>query len=222
MQSESRVSPPSEMLDPDCVFCQRTTIANYILKETPTFRILADHAPLVPGHMLIVPRMHYACYGTVPATLDDELLALKQEVQRFFGRYYEPSVFWEHGVFHQTVFHAHLHCFPVSTIHYDPATNLHASQVSVQEAIRTWYNTHGPYFYLEDTTHGAFLFAPTLASYQSIIQKLWQAAMAHNKQTARLPPPLRRKLSGPFIQDLQATWLLFQEEEKNYVDSTGA
>jgi diadenosine tetraphosphate (Ap4A) HIT family hydrolase len=221
MHSESRVSPPDETLDPDCVFCQRDTIADYILKETPTLRLLADHAPLVPGHMLIVSRSHYACYGAVPATLDQELCALKQEVQRFFVRYYEPSVFWEHGVYHQTVFHAHLHSFPVSTIHYDPTSNLHASVVSAQEDIRTWYTTHGPYFYLEET-HSAFLFAPELASYLAIIQKLWQAAIAHNKQTARLPPLLRRKLSGPFIQDLQAKWLLFQEEEKNYVDTTGA
>src|SRR5438552_13712965 len=98
MQSESSVSPVVETLDPNCVFCQRNSIVNYILKETSTFRIIADHAPLVPSHMLIVPRSHYACYGAVPATLDDELHTLKQEVQRFLARYYEPTIFWEHGV----------------------------------------------------------------------------------------------------------------------------
>jgi len=220
MHNESSISAEIETLDPNCAFCQRSIIANQILKETPAFRIIADHAPLVPGHLLIVPRNHYTCYGDVPAALDDELFALKQEVQRFFLRYYEPTVFWEHGVFHQTVFHAHLHCFPFGETHYDPTKNLHALTVSAQEDIRTWYSTHGQYFYLEDV-HNAFLFAPKQDAYQYIIRNvLWQAALARNKQTAALPSALRQKLSGPFIQDLQVKWQLFQEEEKNYVDST--
>ncbi len=222
MQSESRVSPEIETLDPNCAFCQRSSITNYILKETRAFRIIADHAPLVPGHMLIAPRNHYACYGAVPATLDDELFALKHEVQRFFVRYYEQPVFWEHGIFRQTVFHAHLHCFPFGETHYDPSTHLHELHISSQEDIRTWYTTHGQYFYLEDI-HNAFLFAPRQDAYQHIIQNvLWQAALAHNKQTAWLPPRQRQERGGPFIRALQEKWQLFQEEERNYVDSTGA
>jgi diadenosine tetraphosphate (Ap4A) HIT family hydrolase len=220
MQNESSISPEIETLKSNCAFCQRSSITDQILKETPAFRIIADHAPLVPGHLLIVPRNHYTCYGDVPAALDDELFALKQEVQRFFLRYYEPTVFWEHGVFHQTVFHAHLHCFPFGETHYDPSKHLQELTVSSQEDIRTWYNTHGQYFYLEDI-HNAFLFAPSQDAYQYIIQNvLWQAALVRNKRTAWLPSQQRQKLSGPFIQDLQAKWQLFQEEEKNYVDST--
>jgi diadenosine tetraphosphate (Ap4A) HIT family hydrolase len=222
MQSESSISTEIETRDPNCVFCQRSSITTYILKETPTFRILADHAPLVPGHMLIVPHNHFACYGTVPATLDEELLTLKHEVQRFFVRYYEQPVFWEHGIFHQTVFHAHLHCFPFGETHYDPSTHRHELKLSAQEDIRTWYTTRGQYFYLEDI-HNAFLFAPRQDSYQYIIQNvLWQAALARNKQTAWLPSRQRQELSGPFIQALQEKWLLFQKEEQNYVDPTSA
>lgn len=220
MYNESSISPEIETLKSDCAFCQRSFITDQILKETPAFRIVADHAPLVPGHVLIVPRNHYTCYGDVPAALDDELLALKQEVQRFFLRYYEPTVFWEHGVFHQTVFHAHLHGFPFGETHYDPAKNLHALIVSSQEDIRTWYITRGQYFYLEDI-HNAFLFAPQQDTYQYIMRNvLWQAALARNKQTAWLPSAQRQKLSGPLMRDLQVKWQLFQEEEKNYVDST--
>jgi diadenosine tetraphosphate (Ap4A) HIT family hydrolase len=220
MHSESNVSSQAYTLKPGCPFCQHSSIADHILKETPAFRILADHAPLVPGHLLIVPRNHYTCYGDVPSTLDDELLALRREVQRFFVRYYEPTVFWEHGIFHQTVFHAHLHCFPFGETHYDPSTHLHELIVSAQEDIRAWYTTRGEYFYLEDI-HTAFLFAPRQDAYQYIIRNvLWQAAMTRNKQTAALPSLLRQQLSRPLIQDVQAKWQLFQEEEKNYVDST--
>lgn len=220
MQSESSASSQTYTLKPGCPFCQRSSIANYILKETRAFRILADHAPLLPGHLLIVPRSHYTCYGDVPADLDDELFALRQEVQRFFVHYYEPTVFWEHGIFHQTVFHAHLHCFPLGETHYDPSTHLHEFTVSSQEDIRTWYTTRGQYFYLEDI-HNAFLFAPQQEPYRSIIHNvLWQAAIAHNSPTASLPALQRQQLSEPLIQDLQAKWQLFQEEEKNYVHST--
>ncbi len=221
MQSESSVSPELETLDPNCAFCQRSSIANQILKETPTFRIIADHAPLVPGHALIVPRNHYACYGAVPVTLDAELFALKHEMQRFFARYYEQPVFWEHGIFRQSVFHAHLHCFPFGETYYDPSTRLHELQISAQEDIRTWYITHGQYFYLEDS-HNTLLFTPSQDSYLHIIQNvLWPAALARNTQTARLPPRQRQELGGPFIQALKEKWQLFQEEEKHHVDSTG-
>ncbi len=220
MHNESSISPEVETLNSNCAFCQRSSIAEQILKETSAFRVIADHAPLVPGHVLIVPRNHYTCYGDVPAALDDELFALKREVQRFLSRYYEQTIFWEHGVFHQTVFHAHLHAFPFGETHYDPSKNLHTLTISAQEEIRTWYSTHGQYFYLEDI-HNAFLFAPQRDTYQYIARNvLWQAAIARNKQTAWLPSQQRQQLSEPFIQDVQTKWQLFQEEEKNYVDST--
>ena len=115
MQNGSRASLNAETNNIDCAFCQRSDIAANILKETTAFLVVADHAPLVEGHILIIPKSHYACYGEVPAELDAELLALKREVQEFFAQYYAPAVFWEHGVFRQTVFHAHLHCFPLVT-----------------------------------------------------------------------------------------------------------
>ena len=109
MLNGSNVSSGTEANKNDCIFCKRTEIS-ILLKETPNFLLAADHAPLVEGHILIIPKQHFACYGEVPAKLDEELFSLKHEVQRFFTRYYAPTVFWEHGIFKQTVFHAHLHC----------------------------------------------------------------------------------------------------------------
>ena len=104
MQNGSRASLNAETNNIDCAFCQLGDIAANILKETTAFLVVADHAPLVEGHILIIPKHHYACYGEVPAALDAELLALKREVQQFFAQFYAPAVFWEHGVFRQTVF----------------------------------------------------------------------------------------------------------------------
>ncbi|MBE3558851.1 MAG: HIT family protein, partial [Ktedonobacteraceae bacterium] len=148
MQGGSNVSLDGASATTECAFCQRSSIADHILKETATFRVVADHAPLVEGHLLIIPREHYTCYGDVPAALDAELFTFKQEVRRFFNRFYDPPVFWEHGIFRQTVFHAHLHCFPFGAIPYDLATGLHALTINTQDDIRAWHATHGHYFYL--------------------------------------------------------------------------
>jgi diadenosine tetraphosphate (Ap4A) HIT family hydrolase len=210
MQSGSRVSLDACMFKTDCTFCQRSGIAHYILKETPTFRILADHAPLVPGHILIVPINHYTCYGDVPATLDADLLTLKHEVQRFFARYYAPVAFWEHGIFRQTVFHAHLHCFPFGNTHYNPSEGLHELEVYSQEDIRAWHKAHGNYFYLEDTQN-AFLFAPGIDYYSRIIQEvLLPGALANNRGSGWHSPQERREIGKPFIEELQAKWYQFQ------------
>src|SRR5436305_6324118 len=161
MQNGSRASSNAKANNIDCAFCQRSDIAANILKETPTFLVVADHAPLVEGHILIIPKHHYTCYGAMPAELDAELSALKQEVQQFFAQFYAPIVFWEHGVFRQTVFHAHLHCFPFGETEYNPQEGLHHLVVHSQDEVRKWYATRGHYFYMADEA-SAFLFAPEM------------------------------------------------------------
>src|SRR5205814_9822122 len=99
MQNGSRASLNAETNTIDCAFCQRSDIAANILKETTAVLVVADHAPLVEGHILIIPKRHYACYGEVPAVLDAELLAFKREVQEFFAQYYAPAVLWQRGGF---------------------------------------------------------------------------------------------------------------------------
>jgi len=222
MQSRSRVFSGADTFKDGCTFCQRSGIAHYILKETPTFRILADHAPLVPGHTLIVPIHHYSCYGDVPAALNADLLALKQEVQRFFARYYAPVAFWEHGIFRQTVFHAHLHCFPFGDTYYNPSAGLHELEVHSQDDIRAWHKAHGNYFYLEDAQN-AFLFAPRIDPYSRIIQEvLLPGALANNRGFGWHSPQERRVVGKPFIEELQAKWHQFQQQEINYADQTSS
>src|SRR2546421_13104667 len=120
MRNGKNDSLDAEVSKMHCAFCNRDDIS-YIFKETANFLIAADHAPLVEGHLLIIPKQHYTCYGSVPAELDTQLFALKHEVRQFLNRFYAPAVFWEHGIFRQTVFHAHLHCFSFGEAYYDHA-----------------------------------------------------------------------------------------------------
>jgi diadenosine tetraphosphate (Ap4A) HIT family hydrolase len=223
MQNGSKASWDSDPTHhPECDFCQRDHIAANILKETPFFRVVADHAPLVEGHILIVPRKHYPCYGGAPATLDTELFALKDEVRRFFGQFYDTPIFWEHGVFRQTVFHAHLHCFPFGDIRYDVREGLHGLIVQGQDDIRRWYTTEGHYFYLEDTQN-ALLFAPEMDTYMRILQTvLWPGASSHSEHKGWRSPQQRIEDGKPLIQSTAQKWRLFQQQEVNYADEAGS
>jgi diadenosine tetraphosphate (Ap4A) HIT family hydrolase len=195
----------------DCTFCQRNNVTD-ILSETPHFLLAADHAPLVEGHLLVIPKDHYACYGDVPSTLDEELFAIKDELRQFYARYYAPVVFWEHGVFRQTVFHAHLHCFPWGNLNYDLDSQIHNAIVSGQEDIRAWYHAQGHYFYLEDE-QVALLFAPEMDRYMHVMQQVFQKGLAARGRPVRMRSPQQRIEEGrPLIEHVKARWSDFQQQ----------
>ncbi len=227
MQSEGGI--PSHLQangnDPNCAFCQRDTIS-FILKETPHFRLATDVAPLVEGHLLIIPKTHYTCYGVVPPALDEELLSLKQEVSNFFAQYYVPPVFWEHGIFRQTVFHAHLHCFPFGVTAYDLANGLHSEVVRSQDDIRAWYRTYGHYFYLEDANI-ALIFEPDMDRYMYVIRDvLWHGVAARSKQSGWRSQAQRSLEGVPLIQATVDKWHAFEQQQKGtateYADETSS
>ena len=209
MQNSTQVPPKNTAQRLECTFCRRSEITD-ILKETPHFLLAADHAPLVEGHLLVIPRNHYACYGAVPAALDQELFAIKDELRQFYAQYYAPVVFWEHGVFRQTVFHAHLHCFPWGNLNYDLNSQVHDIIVSQQEDIRGWYHAQGHYFYLEDAEI-ALLFAPEMDRYMHVVQHVFQKGLAARGSNPRMRPPQQRITEGrPMIEMVKARWEEFQ------------
>jgi diadenosine tetraphosphate (Ap4A) HIT family hydrolase len=221
MLNGSNASLNTESNGSDCAFCERTEIS-YILKETPNFLLVADHAPLVEGHILIIPKQHYACYGEVPAKLDAELFSIKREVQRFFTHCYAPVVFWEHGIFKQTVFHAHLHCFPWGMSGYDPDENLHNFIVSYQEDVRQWYTTQGNYFFMEDSNR-ALLFAPEMNRYLGIVKNVFLRGIASRDGKVEWRSPQQRYEEGaPLIKAMINKWHSFQEQGADHVNKSSA
>jgi diadenosine tetraphosphate (Ap4A) HIT family hydrolase len=221
MLNGSGFSVPAPLHDPTCAFCNPGELA-YTFHETPHFLLAADHAPLVEGHLLIIPKDHYACYGDVPAWLDKELFAVKQLTRRFFTRFYDPPVFWEHGIFRQTVFHAHLHCFPWGNIEYDMNGGLHGAIVTSQDDVRRWYAAYGQYFYLEDPVV-ALLFPPEIERYSQIIRNVFVRGMTLRGGKAELRPPEQRIAEGrPLIQTVIEKWQLFQHQGADYANESGS
>jgi len=155
----------------------------------------------------------------VPAELDAELFTLKQEVQQFLAQNYAPVVFWEHGIFRQTVFHAHLHCFPFGTIEYDHTQELHGAVVHSQEDIRTWYATYGQYFYMEQADT-ALLFIPELDRYLQIIKGIFAQAVARSEHSGWRSPQLRQAEGIPLISASKAKWTSFQRRRHNPEQTT--
>lgn len=194
---------------PKCAFCDRVTLRG-ILHQTDHFLLLADHAPLVEGHLLIIPREHFACYGTVPAALEAEWLALKRTVAEFLGHCYRTPLFFEHGVFRQTVYHAHLHAIPLGaeSFRVDELLVHGGRLVVVPEDVRAWYAEHGQYYYIEQPgpdgqAASAAVFPPELDRYFKALTMLRNAA---GRVETWAPQPLRRLASGPKVAALTTAW----------------
>jgi len=220
MLNGSGFSVDAAPFDPTCPFCLRSEIA-HILRETPRFLLAADHAPMVEGHLLIIPKAHYTCYGDVPAQLDDGLAELKEMVREFFTSFYNPPVFWEHGIFRQTVFHAHLHCFPWDSMAYDVSEGLHSAIITSQEDIRLWHAEHGHYFYLEDRQR-ALIFPPDIQRYSRIIRNVFTHGMTLRGVKPELRPTELRILEGvPLITALTEKWKQFTQQGANYANESG-
>jgi diadenosine tetraphosphate (Ap4A) HIT family hydrolase len=213
-----------EAPEASCVFCQRASL-HYVLKETSTFLLVADHAPLVEGHLLIIPREHYLCYGAVPDELDEQLHSLKEEVKRFAGRFYGPVLFWEHGIFRQTVSHAHLHAIPFGIASYDlgVVSWQPGAVVREQEDLRRWYRAKGAYFYLEDGEK-ALLFPPDPDCYQQVVYHvLWKSLSPEQQRLGWHRKEERMRVGGGWPALTARKWEQFRREQEGlpYVDRSG-
>ncbi len=219
MQNGSHVSLGAETQHTTCAFCDRSEIT-HILKETSHFLLAADHAPLVEGHLLIIPKQHFTCYGDTPPELDTELASVKQEVHRFFSHYYAPPVFWEHGIFRQTVFHAHLHCFPFGGTAYEHAKALHSLVVHSLDDLRAWHAEHGQYFYMEDD-RSALLFAPEMDRYMQVVRDVLWHGMSTQTGRHGWRSSQQRQLEGtPLILALVDKWKAYQQQGAHYADES--
>ncbi len=200
-----------------CVFCDREALT-IVLAETEHFIVLADNAPLVEGHTLIIPRQHFDCFGAVPAALDDDLLALKARVARFCAAVYRPASFFEHGVFGQSVPHAHLHVAPLgpSGLSVHALAHPDGRVVAGPADVRAWYATHGHYVYLESPPDPAApfvteaaVFPPREGPYARVLMMLRERSHVYNPWQ---PQFVRRMQGAPKMRALAEKWRAFADD----------
>ncbi|HEY7357698.1 MAG TPA: HIT family protein [Ktedonobacterales bacterium] len=195
----------------DCAFCVRHDL-HHILTESQSFFLLADHAPLIEGHLLLIPKVHYSCYGAVAEELEQEFLQMKTRAAAFLRQAYRVPVFFEHGIFRQTVFHAHLHCFPFGQLQLDLAA-YHPHPASRLADVREWYAQKGQYFYFEQRVGDGQLFAPEEMRYFSVLGALRKEAAA--TQGAWRPREERLIEGRSMTRSLVQKWQAFAQEDND-------
>lgn len=207
----SEQQPALEMPSPrdDCTFCVRQSL-QHILTESQSFFLLADHAPLIEGHILLVPKAHYSCYGALAPALETEFLRMKARAAAFLSQAYRPPVFFEHGIFRQTVFHAHLHCFPFGPLQLDLSA-YHPYAAYALKDVRDWYAERGQYFYFEQQAGDGKLFLPEEMRYFSVLGTLRKEAAATHGPWR--PSAERRENGRTQIVSLVQKWQEFEQEQ---------
>lgn len=102
-----------EKIKKNCPFCDLNSWAlEYKLNESRNFWIICSSFPICEGHILIIPKNHFACVGEFSDELMGEFMAIYQGVKDFVKNNYGRVATFEHGKIGQTIFHSHVHVFP--------------------------------------------------------------------------------------------------------------
>lgn len=122
----------------DCPFCnvqfdltqfpkeKSREFKSIVLSKRNDIALVQDIAPILPSHLLIIPRKHYFSFASVPESIvASQLQSLKSEISEFYGsEYLSVPLYFEHGSCNTTestsscIEHAHLHAIPVTAKDY--------------------------------------------------------------------------------------------------------
>ncbi len=115
---------------------------NEPLFESQNFVGLPSLGALVEGWLLLVPKEHFICMGSLPKSVTSEMRDMKQEICSTLEELYGPVCTFEHGPSRKDgslgcgVDHAHLHVVPITF-------DLHADVTPFLPSDVTW-STAGP------------------------------------------------------------------------------
>jgi histidine triad (HIT) family protein len=102
----------------DCVFCKivKGEIKSEIVKSSDSFIAIKDVNPVAKGHLLVIPKKHYATLLDIPNNLGEELLRFEKEVASWIleNKYGDGFNIIMNNLppAGQFVMHAHIHMIP--------------------------------------------------------------------------------------------------------------
>ncbi|ATU69244.1 HIT family protein [Levilactobacillus brevis] len=100
------------MIEANCIFCQKTAV----VLENDLAKAFWDIHPVRKGHLLVVPKQHYATYFDVPPVTRQAMDALVFAAKDLLDTRYAPAgdnIGINSGAAAgQTVMHAHIHVIP--------------------------------------------------------------------------------------------------------------
>lgn len=102
----------------NCIFCKIANgeIPSATLYEDDDFRVILDISPAAKGHMLIMPKQHFADIMSMPEDLTAKAFTIAKKMaarlEKVLGCDGINLVQNNHEAAGQTVFHFHIHVIP--------------------------------------------------------------------------------------------------------------
>jgi len=135
-----------------CVFCDEEKMKGDIV-PTDNFFLKVGFCLIASGHTMIIPKVHYPCFGATPDFLDREYDELEKKLFDQISREFAEPFQLEYGVWGQSVFHAHTHFVPLKSPEYEIKSIVEempfAAGISVEEVdrkrLREIYRNEGDY-----------------------------------------------------------------------------
>lgn len=177
-----------------------------VLAAGTHFSILADTAPIVGGHLLIVTNRHIPSFAAVAPPTRTELWEMKERMVAWLTEVYQRPTLLEHGAASfarnagSCVDHAHLHLVParlglLPRLAADyPGLNQFASHATALDAMRG-----RPYLYFEDVDGRCFATAAARCPTQYL--RRLSTESAHNPDRWNWRDCIRRAAFTTAIQD---------------------
>lgn len=106
------------MTDQNCIFCKILAgdIPSAVIYENEDFKVILDVGPAAKGHMLILPKEHYADILEMPEELTAKAFVLAKQMaaklEAVLGCDGINVLQNNHEAAGQTVFHFHIHLIP--------------------------------------------------------------------------------------------------------------
>ena len=145
------------MAEEKCIFCNCDSIKEDILWETDNFFVKVGVGILAPGHVMIIPKEHISCYAELSNQLGKEFISIKEQVFNNVKYNFSEPIIYEHGIYSQSIKHAHLHFVPNKNKFYKLVNlrdnifkDLESVQISDFFKIRDIFEKEGSYCYLEE------------------------------------------------------------------------
>lgn len=102
----------------DCIFCRigARSLPAHVVHESDRILAFLDIHPIRKGHVVIIPKGHFAYYDDLPLDVADEILGLARELAPLLRRRYDAKQvgFMFTGT---DIAHAHAHVVPMVEPH---------------------------------------------------------------------------------------------------------
>lgn len=103
----------------NCIFCCRRDFDGLILDETENFYLIANQNPISLGHVMVISRAHFSCFGEMPSYLYKEYTDFLKKAEQKIRKNFPEPIATEQGIHGQSINHAHTHIFPSVSESYD-------------------------------------------------------------------------------------------------------